>query len=145
MESLKDLQTRLGYTWTNPQLLTTALTHSSYAHAHRTKSYERLEFLGDSILDLVSAEFLMRKYPEAHEGLLSQERAGLVRASSLAHKAIQLGLDRHLIVRERDSYLRGIEKVLADVLEAIIGSIYIDSNRNLSVVARLLAEWGVLR
>ncbi len=78
MSQLAALQKRMGYQFQNEQLLVTALTHSSYANEHRTKSNERLEFLGDSVLGLIVGEYLFLQHAKLPEGELTKIRAGLV-------------------------------------------------------------------
>ncbi len=121
---MTDLQIALGYWWEDPSLLEEALTHSSYGKPRGIPYSERLEYLGDSVLDLVSAEWLMRQYPLSNEGFMSQCRAGLVRKSTLAELSRRLGLDRVLMVG--NEFLRNVESVQADVLEAVVGAMYQD-------------------
>lgn len=122
------LQHRLGHKWTRTELLERALQHTSWANEQspRTEPNERLEFLGDSVLDLLSAEYLMATMPESREGPLSIARAQLVRSCTLAKHARELGLGEFLLVGKGADNLRDVESVLADTLEAIIGSAYID-------------------
>ena len=129
MEEFSDLQARLGYTWADPEVLREALRHTSWCNEHPTVKpdpNERLEFLGDAVLDLISAEYLMACMPYAREGALSQARSGLVKTGSLASKARELGLGRFLLVGKGADYLRNVESVLADTLEAVIGAAFID-------------------
>lgn len=121
-----ELEKKLGYTWNNPQHLLKAFHHSSWANEVHIQPNERLEFLGDSCLDLISAEYLMANMPEAREGKLSQERAQLVRTSALAGRAKELQLGEMLQVGKGADYLREVESVLADTMEAVIGAAYLD-------------------
>ena len=94
-----DLEKKIGYTFRSPRLLETALTHSSYAnekHDGDCESYERLEFLGDSILGFTAADYLLSTFPALHEGDLSKLRAELVCETSLAETAEALNLGRYL-------------------------------------------------
>lgn len=120
MYSLKTLK----YSFRNPQLLIQALTHRSLDAAHN----ERLEFLGDTILNLVITTFLFHRYPEASEGELSRRRATLVCEAMLIKIAQKLGLENHLRLGrgERKSRM-GRQSLLGDAVEAIIGAIYLDS------------------
>lgn len=122
------LQQVLGYWWQDPFLLREALVHSSYGNAYAEPHSQRLELLGDSVLDLISAEWLLAQYPKADEGFLSQAREALVRESSLAELARRVELGQALIVKPGNDYLRTVESVLADAFEAVVGSLYRDSN-----------------
>lgn len=118
------LQPALGYAFREPKLLEQALTHRSAGRDNN----ERLEFLGDSIINHVVAEALYHRYPGADEGQLSRQRAGLVRGEYLAELARGLGLADVLIlgVGERKSGGRKRASILADALEAIAGAILLD-------------------
>lgn len=82
-DSLETLEAKIGYHFKNIELLRTAVTHSSYANEHHCKSYERLEFLGDSVLGFVTAEYLFENYSDLPEGKLTKNRAALVCEKSL--------------------------------------------------------------
>ena len=142
--ALAELELRLGYRFNDRDLLREAITHSSHGNEHGTRHNETLEFLGDSVLDLVSAEFLMAKYPQSREGFLSQSRSELVRTCALATRARDLGINEALLVGRRAEYLRSVESVLADAMEAVVGAVYRDSG-DLRVVKELAVKWGVLR
>lgn len=129
METLED---RLGYKFKNKALLQTALTHSSYAnerHALGQESYERLEFLGDSILGLTTAEFLYGYEPKLPEGKMTRLRAELVCEASLHKTAQKLGLGEYMRLGRGEEHTGGRERpsILADMVEAIIAAIYLDS------------------
>jgi ribonuclease-3 len=122
-------QERLGVTFTDPGLLRKALTHSSYSFEAGTHGqYERLEFLGDSVLGLAMAEHLYRTFPDAPEGNLAKLRAALVSGSSLAHVAGELRLgDCVLMGHGADvTGARRLASVLADVFEAVVGAVFLD-------------------
>jgi ribonuclease-3 len=123
-QSLDDLQSRLGYQFRDIGHLESALTHRSVGLSHN----ERLEFLGDSIVNFVVAESLYQTYPDAREGKLTRMRAALVRGQSLAELArrLQLGDSIRLGSGERKSGGRRRESILADAMEAVIGAIYLD-------------------
>ncbi|MDH3404515.1 MAG: ribonuclease III [Acidobacteriota bacterium] len=128
-EGFEQLQKRLGYRFDDPELLREALTHRSYANERGLGvSYERLEFLGDAVLALVSADWLYRGRPEASEGELSKLKSFLVSEPVLAAHAEDLGLGEliRLGVGEDRSGGRGKPSLLADALEAVIGAIYLD-------------------
>ena len=120
----EQLETSLGYSFKNPELLRRALTHRSAGKAHN----ERLEFLGDAILDMVIAERLFAKYPEATEGELSRMRSNLVNGDVLADIAVELGLGRYLQLGagERKSGGKRRVSILADAVEAVIAAIYLE-------------------
>jgi ribonuclease III len=122
-----DLEGTLEYKFRRPQLLATALTHPSAA-AIGEPHYERLEFLGDAVLDLAIADLLMRKFPEAKEGALSKERASIVNGRTLALKASEIGLGRKLRLGRGEEKSGGRDKtsILAAGFEAVIGAIYTD-------------------
>jgi ribonuclease-3 len=124
MATLSRLQAALGYIFDDSALLELALTHRS----HGSSNNERLEFLGDSILNHVVAEELYQRFPNAREGELSRMRAALVKGDTLAEVAAELGLGEHLRLgsgeRKSGGHRRG--SILADTLEAILGAILLD-------------------
>jgi ribonuclease-3 len=118
----------------NQELLTRALTHTSYANEHMTnggammEDNERLEFLGDAILDFVAAKWLYHHFPELDEGRLTSLRAALVRASTLAQFAESIQLSEHLLLGkgEAESGGRHRANILSDAFEALMGALYLD-------------------
>ena len=119
---MKQLQEKIGYTYKNPALLRHALTHSSYANESRDRlsSNERLEFLGDSVLGIVSAEYLYHYFPNLPEGELTKRRAALVCEGSLYEVARSLGLGRCLRLGKGEA-AGGVEKyVFAQLLHALL-------------------------
>lgn len=131
-ESLPDsnevkLARLLGYSFERTELLETALTHPSAAVGNDVH-YERLEFLGDAVLDLAIADLLMRKFPTAKEGPLSKQRASIVNARTLALKAQSIQLNEMLKLGKGEEKSGGREKtsILAAAFEAVIGAIYTD-------------------
>lgn len=128
------LEEVIGYRFKEPKLLMNALTHSSYANEHKKEgeqSNERLEFLGDSVLGMVSAEYLFKKYPDEPEGKLTRTRAALVCEDSLQTTANALELWRWLRLGKGEIKNNGNHKpsILADAVEAIIAAIYLDGGR----------------
>ena len=128
---IKDLETAISYRFQNITLLQNALTHSSYANERwhdSLKSNERLEFLGDSILGMVVAEFLYRNYPDRPEGELTRMRADMVCETSLAKVADQIGLGQHLLLGhgEEQGGGRGRVSILADAVESVIAASFLD-------------------
>ncbi len=130
-KDLKELQTAIGYTFQNEKLLKQALTHSSYAHERDGKKLgdnERLEFLGDAVLEVVSSEFLYQTHPEMNEGKLTKLRASLVCEQSLADCARKLQLGDYLCLGNGEDLTGGRERdsILSDAWEAVIGAMYLD-------------------
>ncbi len=128
MESLED---KLGYCFHSRSLLEEALSHSSYANEHRSvglPSNERLEFLGDSVLGFVTAEFLFQTYGDLPEGDLTRIRAALVCEQSLYEVARKLDLGRYLRLGRGEEGGGGRERpsILADATEAVIAAVYLD-------------------
>ena len=130
MSSLAELQTRLGYSFRDENLLRLALTHPSVAHEANTAltHNQRLEFLGDAVLSLVLSRALYEKFPTADEGALTKSRAKLVNAGSLAAHGRALGLGAHLILSRGEENTGGRERAsaLADAFEALLGAIFLD-------------------
>ncbi len=131
MASLSDFEGKIKYDFTNRALLTEALTHSSYAHesANKKRKYnERMEFLGDAVLSIITAEYLYSKYPSWQEGELTKKRSSLVCTESLSRFARTIDLGDYLIVG-KGAAINGIENnptVLEDAFEALIAAIYLD-------------------
>ena len=123
MLSLEEYEKRIGYRFKNKDLLETALTHSSFANEHKCKSYERLEFLGDSVLGFVTAEYLFENFPQLPEGQLTKTRASLVCERSLCgfSKTLHVGDFLRLSHGERHSGGRERPSILADVFESTTG------------------------
>src|SRR5579871_1967740 len=122
--NLENLQTGIGYQFRKPELLQQSVTHRSYGNAHN----ERLEFLGDGVLNCAIAEELYRRYPRLKEGDLSRLRANLVRQESLHRVAQGLDLGRHLRLGDGELKSGGHSRpsILADALEALIGAVFLD-------------------
>ena len=128
---MQELEKKLNYTFRNPALLSEALSHSSYANEHRAShlnSNERLEFLGDSVLGFVTAEFLFTQHPNLPEGDLTRIRAALVCEQSLYEVAKKLGLGRYLKLGRGEEAGGGRERtsILADATEAVFAAVYLD-------------------
>lgn len=126
------LEEVIGYHFYNENLLQQALTHSSYANErkiNKCSDYERLEFLGDAVLELVTSEFLYLRYPKLPEGQLTKLRASMVCEPALAYCARDLELGRYLFLGKGEAATggRGRASITSDVMEAIIGAIYLDS------------------
>ncbi|MCH5339761.1 MAG: ribonuclease III [Acetatifactor sp.] len=129
--TLKSLEERIGYEFRDDALLKQALTHSSFTNEqkiNKAKNYERLEFLGDAVLELVSSEFLFREHPEVPEGELTKQRASMVCEPSLAFCArdLELGEFIRLGKGEESTGGRYRDSITSDAMEALIGAIYLD-------------------
>ena len=125
------LETRIGHVFSRVEWLELALRHSSYVHEHgmrHTDCNERLEFLGDAVLEMISSRFLFERYPDKREGELTVERASLVCEKALAQDAERLGLGAYLMLGKGEEKMGGRSKqsMLADAMEALIGALYLD-------------------
>lgn len=131
MGNYEELQQRLGHTFRDPGLLRLALTHPSVAHEHGApvQTNQRLEFLGDAVLQLVLTRELYEKFPAFDEGPLTKARAKLVNRRTLAERARQLGLGQHLILSRGEELHGGRERpsALADTFEAMLGAVFLDA------------------
>ncbi|GHH96528.1 ribonuclease III [Neobacillus kokaensis] len=127
----KELQQLIGIVFQNEKLLRHAFTHSSYVNEHRKKPFEdneRLEFLGDAVLELTVSQFLFKKYPTMTEGELTKLRAAIVCEPSLVTFANELGFGKLILLGKGEEMTGGRERpaLLADVFEAFIGALYLD-------------------
>ena len=130
-DKLKKLEAVIGYEFKNQRLLAHALTHSSYAnekHWDKTKCNERLEFLGDAVLELLSSDFLFKNYPTMPEGEMTKLRASLVCEPTLAFCAEDISLGDYLLLGKGEDQTGGRKRpsVVSDAMEAMIGAIYLD-------------------
>ena len=128
---IKELETAIGYRFTNISLLQNALAHSSYANErwhNSLMSNERLEFLGDSVLGMLVAEHLYRTFPDRPEGELTRMRADMVCERALAQIAHQIGLGEHLMLGkgEEQGGGRNRDSILADAVESVIAACFLD-------------------
>ena len=131
MADIKLFQEKIGYTFSNEALLRQALTHSSYANEKRMKKLsdnERLEFLGDAVLEIVSSEFLFHNYPNKPEGALTKLRASIVCEPTLALCTEEIELGNYIFLGKGEEQTGGRKRksILSDALEAVIGAIYLD-------------------
>jgi len=131
MRKQLEFQQVIGYQFQSEGLLVQALTHSSYANEKRMKKHsdnERLEFLGDAVLEIVTSEFLYRNYPDMPEGELTKMRASLVCEPTLAYCTKLLNLGDYLLLGRGEDQTGGRRRksILSDALEAVIGAIYLD-------------------
>ena len=128
---IKDLETAIGYRFRNISLLQNALTHSSYANErwhNSLLSNERLEFLGDSVLGMLVAEYLYRTFPDRPEGELTRMRADMVCEKTLANVANSIGLGEHLLLGHGEEQSKGRTRnsILADAMESVIAACFLD-------------------
>lgn len=127
----QEFQGLLPYQFQDISLLKQALTHSSFANEcknSRIKDNERLEFLGDAVLEIVTSDFLYRKYPQESEGALSKKRVSMVCEQSLDYCARQLGVPTYLYLGRGEENTGGRKRpsIVSDAMEAIIGAVYLD-------------------
>jgi ribonuclease-3 len=151
---MKSLEDKLGYRFNNTSLIKKALTHKSYVK-NKTDSNERLEFLGDAVLELVVTEYLIHRYQDIDEGKLSKIRAASVNTKTLSSIAKKLELYKHLKVGKSEKK-EGIvynDSILEDAFEAIVGAIYLDSGldgakvfvmNNLSSIIENIVKTGMI-
>lgn len=123
------IEKNINYTFTNKKLLQTALTHTSYANMHDIESNEKLEYLGDSILEFITSKYLYNNYKKLHEGEMTKVRAAVVCEESLHQVAVRLEFGKFLITSRGEGFGNVKNKaILADAVEAVIAAIYLDSN-----------------
>lgn len=128
---MQDLEFKIDYTFNNKELFQTAFIHSSCTGE---KSYERMEFLGDSVLGLVIADFLYRNFPNETEGDLAKRLSHLVRGETLVKVAEEIGLPKYMQLSESEENTGGRAKKgnIEDICEALIGAIYLDGGFNVA-------------
>ena len=141
---MKALCKKLGYTFKDIRLLETALTHPSYGGDHHVPHYQRLEFLGDAVLELAISRHLYFEFPDVDEGKLTRIRAGLVREETLSRAAMRLDLGQYirLSVGEERSGGRNKPSILCDVMEAVLAAVYLDGGfeEAVRIIRQALAE-----
>ena len=128
--NIEKIEQNIGYTFKNKDLLKTALTHTSYAHENKVESNEKLEFLGDSILEFVTSNYLYNNYKKLKEGEMTKVRASVVCEKSLHQVALKHNFSDFLKLGKSEIACNGNKKpaILADSVEAVIAAIYQDSN-----------------
>jgi ribonuclease III len=146
-----EFQRRLGYVFNDPTLLRLALTHPSVAHEQGlpVQTNQRLEFLGDAVLQLVLTRELYEKFPGYGEGPLTKARAKLVNRRSLAERARQLGLGQQLLLSKGEEISGGRERpsALADAFESLLGAIFLDGDFEAArqfILSQFLSAFGEL-
>lgn len=142
--NFEELAGRLGHTFVDKRLLQRALVHRSYAAEHaRLEDNERMEFLGDAVLQLVVTDFLYANYPDLREGELAKARAACVNRDELARVARLLGIGEHILlgIGERQSGGNSKVSILADAMEAILAAVYLDSGLEAARTV-ILSHWS---
>ena len=126
----EEIEKNIDYTFKNKELLRTALTHTSYANVHGVQSNEKLEYLGDSILEFITSKYLYNNYKKLKEGEMTKVRATVVCEQSLFEVAKRLDFSEFLITGRSEKSSEGVKNkaILADSVEAVIAAIYLDSN-----------------
>lgn len=130
-ESLKELEKKIGYQFKEKGLLKQALTHSSFSNEQKINkyaNYERLEFLGDAVLELLSSRFFFDNYPEMSEGEMTRRRSAMVCEIALAFCARDISLGKYILLGKGEEATggRGRDSIISDVMEAVIGAVYLD-------------------
>ena len=144
IDSLKVLESTINYKFKNINNLINALTHSTFCYEFRDRSHfvsnERLEFVGDSLVNFITAKILFKKYPNEKEGELSKLRGALVNEHSLSKLAIGINLGDYLLLGKGEFKNKGNlkESLLADAFEALCASIYFDSNESIETLEKVL-------
>jgi len=136
---LSQLQSSMGYQFKDEELLIQSLTHPSYMvkASDEESSNQRLEYLGDAVLELIVSEYLYQKFPDIREGQLTLFRSTLVKGSLLVELAGELGLSYHIRVNQSES--QGLPSSQEDALEALVGAIYLDSD--FQTVREVVLNW----
>ena len=146
----RELENLIGYKFNDEKLLKTAMTHSSYANdilGDNHKSNERLEFLGDALLDAVVGEMLYKRFPERDEGFLTKLRADIVCEKALGNAALKMGLNKYLLLGKGEEQKGGRNKlsIVSDSVESLIAAVYLDSGKDdisnvKELILKILAE-----
>jgi ribonuclease-3 len=144
---LSVLEERIGHRFAHSEYLREAVTHRSYLNENRSRKLshnERLEFLGDAVLELIVTEHLFVRFPEVGEGVLTAYRAALVNTADLAIASRALGVEEHLLLSRgeaKDAQGKGRQEILGNTYEAVVGALYLDGGYG---VARVFVERTVL-
>ena len=129
-EDFSSLEEKIGYEFQDKKLLLQALTHSSFSNEQKINkhpNYERLEFLGDAVLELISSQFFFEHYPEWKEGQLTRVRSSMVCEPALAYCARDISLQKYILLGKGEEATGGRERdsIVSDVMEAVLGAIYL--------------------
>ncbi len=130
-QEIQEFENKIGYTFKNKDLLIQAFTHTSQVNEQKINKrpdYERLEFLGDAVLEMISSAYLFKTYPEKKEGEMSKIRASLVCEPALAYCSEQIELKKYIQLGKGEEATggRNKESIIADVMEAVIGALFLD-------------------
>lgn len=130
-EEILEMEQKIGYEFKQKQLLQQALTHSSFSNEqkiNKLKNYERLEFLGDAVLELLSSQFFFENFPDMTEGQMTRLRSSMVCEPALAFCARDLSLNKYILLGKGEEATGGRERdsIISDVMEAVLGAIYLD-------------------
>lgn len=150
MKSLEQFSKHIGIQFSDEDLLRQAFTHRSYINEHKSSKFEhneRLEFLGDAVLELVVTDHLFREHADKNEGVMTAYRAALVNTNTLADTAWELGMNEYLLLSKGEAKDNGRARsiILADSLEALIGAIYLDRGYDTArdfIAKHLLSKTG---
>lgn len=140
---IQSVEKKIGYEFTNKELLIRALTHSSYANEHKTsESYERLEFLGDAALNYIVGRYLYETFPTYDEGKLTKLRAGIVDRATVATVTEELELAKYLRTGAGDvgASLKGSVKTKCDLFEAVVGAIIVDCGGEMTAATEFVLD-----
>lgn len=144
MERLRPekLENKLGYRFRNEELLLTALTHTSFAHENNVKSYERLEFLGDAVIDLLLSTILYQEFTNLNEGTMAQIKAAVASEDILYEIGIDIEIENYIFLGKGELKSGGKYKksIIADVVEALVAAIYVDSKKDLNVIEKIFHD-----
>ena len=132
INNFEKLENTINYKFKNQEILKQAFIHSSYVNEHEMKKYDdnqRLEFLGDAVLELIVSDYLYKKYPDKEEGFLTKKRARLVCEDTLSKIAIELELYNYLILGNSENIdrVKNTQSIMCDTFESVLGAIYLDS------------------
>ncbi|MBQ7876351.1 MAG: ribonuclease III [Clostridia bacterium] len=125
---IKEFEKKLGYEFKDKNLIETALTHTSYANERGVESYERLEFLGDAVLQMLTSRYIYVNYPKFPEGKMSKMRANIVCEATLSQIAYKIGINEHARLGKGEELTGGRNRpsILADMVEATLAAVYLD-------------------
>ena len=142
MTDFSVLEGSLGYVFKDKNLLETALTHSSYAHEHKCEDYERLEFLGDAVLDYALALLLYEHFPNKKEGEMTKIRAALAKEDTLSEVADTLELTKYLRLSQgtQTHPILNSKAVKCDLFESVIGAVLLDSDKDMDLIINLISK-----
>lgn len=131
---MKEIEKKIGYEFSDKELLKTALSHSSYANENHTRNNERLEFLGDSVLSIIVSDYIFKKMENVNEGDLSKFRATLVCEQSLAEISKKISLSELVFLGRGEEKMGGRRRpsIISDAFEAVLGAIYLDAGMDVA-------------